>query len=135
MWEQVTVVAELRCGCLTSAASVGGIFASSCCFAAGLRDKDDSWNAAVGGAAAGSLFGVRGESSGLVLGKALKCVLCIVPSGEVYEIIVIDLLVRDTTHTQYKARGREMPEDECCVCGVSRTKRSMTLISRVAMAL
>lgn len=67
---------------------MGGIFAGSCCFAARLRDKDDSWNAAVGGAAAGSLFGVRGESSGQVLGEALKCVFCIVPCGEVYELLI-----------------------------------------------
>ena len=88
MWEQVAAVTELRCWCLTSAASVGGIFASSCCFAAGLRDKDDSWNAAIGGAAAGSPFGVRGESSGQVLGEALKCVFCILSSGEVYELLI-----------------------------------------------
>ena len=54
------------------AASVGGFFASTCCLTARLRDKDDFWNAAAGGAAAGSLFGLRGEScEQLLLGVAV----------------------------------------------------------------
>ena len=54
---------------------MGGIFAGSSCLTARLRDKDDSWNAAAGGAAAGSVFGLRGESS-----VAVRCIyqLCVV---------------------------------------------------------
>lgn len=50
---------------------MGGIFAGSCCLSARLRNKDDPWNAAVGGAAAGSVFGLRGESNGLTCFFAL----------------------------------------------------------------
>ena len=52
-------------------------------------------------------------------------------SLKVGHVIVIDLLVRDTMHTQYEARGHKAPEGKCCVCVVSRTKRSMTLIPPV----
>ena len=50
-------------------------------------------------------------------------------------IIVIARLVCDMVHTQHDARGRKVPEGECCVCTISQTKRAMTIISPVAMAL
>ena len=42
-------------------ASVGTAFALGACTTAKLRNKDDHWNAVVGGMAAGSLFGLRGD--------------------------------------------------------------------------
>ena len=47
------------------------------------------------------------------------------------DIRVIDLLVRDTTHTQYEVLVREAPEGECCVCvSVSITITYLSMIMR-----
>ena len=42
------------------------------------------------------------------------------------DIRVIDLLVRDTPHTQHSSSGISRPRALYCVCVVSRTKRSIT---------
>jgi import inner membrane translocase subunit TIM22 len=42
-------------------AAIGGIFAFTESVAASIRDKDDFWNSALGGAAAGSVLGLRGK--------------------------------------------------------------------------
>lgn len=39
--------------------TVGGVYAGSICTAATLRDKDDYVNAGIGGALAGSIFGLK----------------------------------------------------------------------------
>ena len=48
--------------CAILSGSVGGVFAAGACVSAGVRDKDDHVNAAVGGALAGSVFGLKCES-------------------------------------------------------------------------
>lgn len=42
----------------TSTGSAGATFATAACLSANIRDKDDYVNASIGGALAGSLFGV-----------------------------------------------------------------------------
>jgi len=42
-------------------AAIGGIFAFTESVAASIRGKDDFWNSALGGAAAGSVLGLRGK--------------------------------------------------------------------------
>ena len=43
------------------AGTVGGTFAAGACVSAGVRNKDDYVNAAVGGMLAGSVFGIKCE--------------------------------------------------------------------------
>ena len=57
-------------------ASVGTAFALGACTTAKLRNKDDHWNAVVGGMAAGSLFGLRARRLPLGLGMASFLGLC-----------------------------------------------------------
>ena len=41
--------------------TVGGVYAGGVCTAAALRDKDDYKNASIGGALAGSIFGIKSQ--------------------------------------------------------------------------
>ncbi|XP_064387113.1 uncharacterized protein LOC135335520 [Halichondria panicea] len=49
----------------------GGSFGAGACLSAGIRDKDDHLNAAVGGALVGSVFGFKNRSWGLGIGLAV----------------------------------------------------------------
>ena len=49
-------------------------------------------------------------------------------------VIVIVRFVCDMVQTQHESRGREAPEGECCVCTISHTKRTITIIFSVTMA-
>ena len=61
-----------------------------------------------------------------------RLILC--TNANTVHVIVIVLLVCNMMHMQQRAQGFKAPKDECCICIISHTRRTIPVISHVTMA-